>query len=201
MTGRRRRSLSPEEAALWRSFASTATPLAERCRPSSAPAPPTPKTAVPLAEPRGRLAMKLPQRRPIAEPRVGIDLVPDPHVALHSAMPLMDRRRLGKLRRGRLDPDARLDLHGLTSDRAHAVLTGFVLRAHDAGHRLVLVITGKGRPPGEDSLTPHRHGVLRHSLPHWLAAPPLASCILQILPAHRSHGGGGAYYVYLRRRR
>lgn len=130
-----------------------------------------------------------------------VDLAPDPQAALATAGPQMDRRRFDKLRRGRLEPDARLDLHGMTAARAHAALTSFILGAHGSGYRLVLVITGKGRAPEDGSLAPHRHGVLRHSLPHWLQAPPLASRILQIAPAHLRHGGAGAYYVYLRRQR
>ncbi|WP_150121448.1 Smr/MutS family protein, partial [Sulfitobacter sp. HI0023] len=45
------------------------------------------------------------------------------------------------------------------------------------------------------------HGVLRHQVPQWLSAPPLGGLVLQVTPAHISHGGGGAYYVYLRRQR
>ena len=73
------------------------------------------------------------------------------------------------------------------------------LDAQAGGLRLLLVITGKGRPT--EAAWPQRHGILRHSVPHWLAAPPLAGRILQVAPAHQRHGGAGAYYVYLRRRR
>jgi DNA-nicking Smr family endonuclease len=110
----------------------------------------------------------------------------------------MDRRRLEKLRRGRVDPEARMDLHGMTSERAHAELNDFILSAHARGLRLVLVITGKGRADDAPH-QPRRHGILRHSVPHWLAAPPLRGRILQVLPAHQRHGGEGALYVYLRR--
>ena len=65
---------------------------------------------------------------------------------------------------------------------------------------LSALITGKGRPP-EDSWQPQRSGILRHSLPHWLAAPPLTGRVLQVAPAHQRHGGTGAFYVYLRRQR
>ena len=88
----------------------------------------------------------------------------------------------------------------MTSERAHAALTGFILAAHAEGVRLVLVITGKGRADAF-AMQPHRHGILRHSLPHWLAAPPLSARILQVAPAHQRHGGAGAFYVYLRRLR
>jgi DNA-nicking Smr family endonuclease len=113
----------------------------------------------------------------------------------------MDRRRLEKLRRGRMQPEARLDLHGMTASLAHAALTRFVLAAHDDGLRLVLVITGKGRGAEDEPFTPFQPGILRHSVPHWLAAPPLVTRVLEVLPAHQRHGGTGAYYVYLRRAR
>ena len=112
----------------------------------------------------------------------------------------MDRRRFDKLRRGRLEPEARIDLHGMTSERAHAALTDFILAAHARDLRLVLVITGKGQAD-DTPHQPRRHGILRHSLPHWLAAPPLTGRILQVATAHQRHGGAGAFYVYLRRRR
>jgi DNA-nicking Smr family endonuclease len=113
----------------------------------------------------------------------------------------MDRRNFERLRRGKLTPDARLDLHGMTSERAHSALVGFVLDAHARSLRLLLVITGKGRPGDPGTVIPERHGILRHSLPHWLNAPPLAGKVLQVAPAHQRHGGGGAFYVYLRRTR
>jgi len=96
----------------------------------------------------------------------------------------MDRRRFDKLRRGRIEPEARVDLHGMTSERAHAALVAFILAAHADGLRLVLVITDKGRPD-EYAMQPHRHGILRHSLPHWLAAPPLTGRVLQLPPPHQ----------------
>jgi DNA-nicking Smr family endonuclease len=121
-------------------------------------------------------------------------------MTLDRAHPHMDRRRFDKLRRGRLEPEARIDLHGLTSERAHRALGDFIRSAQARELRLVLVITGKGSPD-DSPHQPRRHGILRHSVPHWLAAPPLAACILQVTAAHPRHGGAGALYVYLRRRR
>jgi DNA-nicking Smr family endonuclease len=113
----------------------------------------------------------------------------------------MDRRRFDKMRRGRMEPEARLDLHGMTAGPAHAALTRFILGAEADGRRLVLVITGKGRAPETDVFAMQRHGILRHSVPHWLAAPPLVTKVLEVVPAHARHGGSGAYHVYLRRAR
>lgn len=205
--GHRRRQLSADELALWRSVADTANPI--RARDASLASPPArPETSAAPAERRltvaefsiGAKAAPFRDRIDLA-PDPHQAFVPDPHRALAAAPPEMDRRTFRKLRRGRLDPDARIDLHGMTAERAHAALTAFVLGASNAGHRLVLVITGKGRVGEAGGLAPHRIGVLRHAVPHWLSLPPLAPRVLQVAPAHLRHGGGGAYYVSLRRLR
>ncbi len=113
----------------------------------------------------------------------------------------MDQKAFGKLKRGKLKPEGRIDLHGMTLDRAHPALSRFILSAHKSGKRLVLVITGKGKQRDEGGPIPVRHGVLRHQVPQWLGTAPLSSVVLQVSQAHVSHGGGGAYYVYLRRQR
>jgi DNA-nicking Smr family endonuclease len=102
---------------------------------------------------------------------------------------------------GREEPESRIDLHGMTLDRAKPSLTQFVLNAHTRGFRLVLVITGKGRARTDQDIMPTPHGILRHHVPMWLNQAPLGHAVLQVRPAHQSHGGSGAYYVYLRRRR
>lgn len=129
------------------------------------------------------------------------DLVPSLPDQLGAAPVQMDRKAFGKMKRGKLKPEGRIDLHGMTLDRAHPALSRFIMSAHRSGKRLVLVITGKGKQRDEGGPIPVRHGVLRHQVPQWLAMPPLSSVVLQITQAHVSHGGGGAYYVYLRRQR
>lgn len=129
------------------------------------------------------------------------DLSPSFQEQFASAPVQMDRKTFMKMNKGRMQPDARIDLHGMTLDRAHPALTRFILSSHGSGKRLVLVITGKGKARHEGGPIPVRFGVLRHQVPQWLAMPPLASVVLQVTPAHQKHGGGGAYYVYLRRAR
>lgn len=133
--------------------------------------------------------------------RGGHSLTPTIVDQVRNAPVQMDQRAFTKLKRGKLRPEGRLDLHGMTLDRAHPALTGFILAAHKSGKRLVLVITGKGKMRDDGGPIPVRHGVLRHQVPQWLQMPPLSSAVLQISQAHISHGGGGAYYVYLRRQR
>lgn len=121
--------------------------------------------------------------------------------ALHSAPVVMDRKAFARMRRGKLEPDARIDLHGMTLAQAQSALRSFVPGAVARGHRLVLVITGKGRGGDHGDGVSHRRGALRHEVPHWLRRAPLAPLVLEIRPAHQRHGGEGAYYVYLRRPR
>ncbi|WP_306438998.1 Smr/MutS family protein [Litoreibacter roseus] len=113
----------------------------------------------------------------------------------------MDKKVFKKMSAGRLSPEARIDLHGMTLDRAHSALTGFIMRANAEGQRLVLVITGKGKRRDEGGPIPVRTGVLRQQVPMWLSQAPLSPLILQVSQASQKHGGLGAYYVYLRRNR
>ncbi len=114
--------------------------------------------------------------------------------------PKMDSKVFGRMKRGRMTPEARLDLHGLTVADAHAALAEFVFHAESKGLRLVLVITGKGGPKTKN-VFPTERGILRRQVPEWLKLPPLSPLVLDVVPANRKHGGEGALYVYLRRRR
>lgn len=114
--------------------------------------------------------------------------------------PGLDRRTATRLRKGAREPDARIDLHGMTAARAHRACLVFLADAMARGSRVVLVITGKGRRDRDDFM-PRGRGVLRESLPGWLRASPLGASIVGIYQAHRKHGGEGAFYVYLKRRR
>ena len=129
------------------------------------------------------------------------NLAPSIQNAMSNQTVAMDRKTFKNMQRGRLSPDARIDLHGMTLDRAHTALNRFVLSSHASGKRLLLVITGKGKNRDEGGPIPVRFGVLRHQVPEWLRLPPLGPLVLQVSQAHASHGGGGAFYVYLRRSR
>lgn len=129
------------------------------------------------------------------------DLAPTLTERLENRTLRMDHKVHKRLRRGRLQPDARIDLHGMTLDSAHTALVNFVLAQHHQGKRLLLVITGKGRTSESEGPIPIRPGILRHQVPDWLHRPPLSRAVLQVTQAHASHGGTGAYYVYLRKSR
>lgn len=204
MARRGRGGLSEDDKALWAQVARSVTPMAaaERGRLAAPPADP-PRAPSPSPTPASAPRLALPEDfglgRHAAPARVHVAHLPTPAERL-AAQPLrMDARTHRSLIRGKLRPDARIDLHGMTLAVAKAELTGFILRAQAAGHRLVLVITGKGK--GDHGPLPVRSGALRHEVPYWLHMAPVAQAVLQVVPAHVRHGGGGAYYVYLRRPR
>lgn len=221
--GRRRRALRDEERRLWEKVLESVTPLEAR-RPAAeaepeiavaaAPSPPEPEP-VPAPVKRSRRRsdppppsaeeIERPTRRALAawariagpEPRDGIDRVMVPRPP--SLAPIDDRTRR-RLVRGAMAIDERLDLHGLTQDAAHSALRRFLVGARDRGARMVLVITGKGKPGGS-AYEQHERGVLRRSVPHWLADPSLRTVVVGFEEAHVAHGGAGAIYIRLRRRR
>ena len=158
--------------------------------------------APPPSPPQIRKSTSVILGKPAPKPRRNThDLMPSLPDQIRKSPVQMDSKAFGKLKRGKLRPEGRIDLHGMTLDRAHPALTKFILGSHAKGRRLVLVITGKGKVRDEGGPIPVRHGVLRHQVPQWLSMPPLSSAVLQVSQAHISHGGGGAYYVYLRRHR
>jgi DNA-nicking Smr family endonuclease len=195
MSRRRSRGLGSDERALWDKVAASARPMRPR-----RPAAPAPEPAVKCypAPPKPVTAdFRIGE---IARPLAAVHDLVTPIKERPSTQPLrMGRRTHQQLTRGKLAPEARIDLHGMTLAEAHPALIRFVLSAHGAGKRLILVITGKGRRGEDRGPIPQRVGVLRHQVPHWLTQPPLGALVLQIAPAHLKHGGGGAWYVYLRR--
>ncbi len=106
----------------------------------------------------------------------------------------LDARTMERLRRGRLRPEARLDLHGMTQDEAHRAVNGFIATSRSAGRRCVIVITGRGRAKLGG-------GILREQTPRWLNLQPTRGNILGFAEAQPKDGGAGALYVLLRKTR
>lgn len=196
---RRPRGLRPEEEELWHRVARSATPLHPE-RPKQKFRPDVQRPAAkekPARDPAAIQSFSIGESA--TSRKQGHDLAPSVAEHLAGAPVRMDRKAYMRLARGKLAPEARIDLHGMTLAEAHPELIRFVLNAHAAGKRLVLVITGKGRDGDSPGPIPQRRGVLRHQLPHWLSMSPLGPVVLQVTQAHRKHGGEGAFYVYLRR--
>lgn len=186
-------SRKPPDYELWLETAKTIKPLRARAR-SSAPKP----SVAPLAS---KKLVNLP-----SAPRVH---VPSP---LHKAPPQitgLDRRTTQRLTRGQVEIERRLDLHGTGIEMARVHLLGFLRDAQAMGARNVLVITGKGDSPfSRHTLhgaghfhAPERAGRLRRLVTEWFHEAEFRSLVAGFQPAHPKHGGGGAYYVRVRRMR
>jgi DNA-nicking Smr family endonuclease len=180
-----RRTLTAEERALLRKVSRTARPLpGERAR-----------VALPSSAEDFASLLKRPSGSAIGALNTGV------------ARPPVERGGERKVRRGRVEIDARIDLHGETAARARQMLLAFLSRAAIKGHQTILVITGKGAGMrAEDTRrfepwqadAPSLPGVLRRSLPLWLAEPEFSVLVSGYASAHARHGGSGAFYVMLR---
>ena len=158
----------------------------------------------PLAPPR-----RAPTERPVAKTKPPAKVAPPPRPQMPAAPipraaappPLAagaavdtDARTMLRLKRGRIRPEGRLDLHGMTQEAAHRALAGFVAHSRNEGRRCVIVITGTGR--GREGA-----GILREQVPKWLGTPPLRDGVIGFATAQPADGGAGALYVLLRRKR
>ena len=201
MARRPPRTLSNEDRKLWSAVAKTVTRNAQPKKPVLDQSRPKPKpTPARTPEPDFKVQdFRIGETAPPALP--GHRLSPSISDRLAAAPVRMDHATHKKMKRGKLSPEGRIDLHGMPLDQAHPALIGFIQRAQAQGKRLVLVITGKGKHRDDPGPIPARRGVLKHQVPAWLRAAPLSGLVLEIREAHLRHGGSGAYYVYLRRSR
>ncbi len=199
MTRRGQRRVTRAEAKLWRLVVRDAQPLnpgasgetdapepeappsTAEARPTAAPSapPPAQAPASPAPLPTAPAARRRPAPPPVLE---------------HGRLPGVDRRTAQRVRRGQREIEAVLDLHGMGREAAHQALTAFVTGSRQAGRRCVLVVTGKGRRGAGD-------GVLKAAVPRWLNDAGLRDHVLGFSHARPQHGGEGALYVLLRRRR
>ena len=116
---------------------------------------------------------------------------------------LIDKKVYSRLKKGRLRPSKTLDLHGLRYEDAKFHVVKFIRSAYNDNQRLVLIITGKGKYKKKEItyVANERSGVLRQALPTWLEDNNISFLILNFTKAHFSHGGSGAFYVYLRKKK
>jgi DNA-nicking Smr family endonuclease len=129
------------------------------------------------------------------------DPVPTPSRVSRAPGTTLDASWDRNLRLGEVEPDRVVDLHGLTVDAAHARAVSAVEAAARRGDRVVVLITGKPPAAGTNRLDAPLRGIIRASINDWLAASAAAPHIAAIRAAHRKHGGDGAIYVVIRRKR
>lgn len=205
--GPRGSHLSGEDRALWEHTTQSISPL-ERAKPRfhaaqdllhEAARPPADATSH-----RARMAGQGQQPAPKPHP------VHHHEPARHASPPPLadfDRRKAKRIASGRHEIDARIDLHGMRQAEAHAALRRFLLGSHARGLANVLVITGKGARVTDagddiyDFFGERERGALKRNVPLWLSEPDLRTVVVSYRTAAIRHGGEGALYVHLRRKR
>ena len=197
--GKGRGSAEDNDHEIWRHTAVTIKPL-KRGKPRVHPASDVAKAAA--------LKPKL-QAESEKIPAKSRSSAPIPEISLPKALPAktpelatFDRNSVRKIRGGRVDIEARVDLHGMRQDEAHAALRRFLLSCQSRGLRFVLVITGKGKMIGTPNTkfgdNDRERGVLKRNVPRWLDEPDLRAIVVSFTTAAIQHGGEGAIYVHLR---
>ena len=178
------RGLTKDERALWDRLRETVKPLSRpRKKPADTASPADAPAAKPVREqhaPKARAAVAKPTEKPKA---------PGPSLAP------FEEKTLRRLARGLVEIDARIDLHGMRQERAHTALAAFLRRQQARVRRSCSSSPARARAESEG------RGVLRESVPRWLAGGDLRHLVVGFEEAHRRHGGAGALYVRIRRRR
>lgn len=182
----RSRLLSEEERELWQKVRQTVTPLRREEKPvTPAASPPGPAQESGDGDTGARIR---PAGPPVSMPAYH----PPVSRKATGSQGLIDERTRRDIIRGKRPIEDRIDLHGMTQEAAWQALSVFLARANHQGHKVVLVITGKGRTS---------QGVLRRMVPEWLRHPAMQPHVSAFREAHHAHGGSGALYVRIRQRR
>ncbi len=196
--------LSHEERALWEHAARDLKPIKSKKQ----------RVHVALEDAGGEPAPKREAHKPAKTASEGqLFAAPRPAATTAKLVPVspavpsptaLDRRKARQIGIGKIEIEARIDLHGMRQGEAHTALRRFLMSAHAGGRRWVLVITGKGAAArtalDERQREETERGVLRRNVPRWLAEPELAAIVVGYTTAAIRHGGEGALYVQLRKR-
>lgn len=191
------RQLSAEEVHVWQQVARTVKPFEKRVPVLQA-----------VIEGKGAAAKAKESAPPLLVPkkvkgRIPAPLIPKPAVVKVKAEPQqlhLDGSWDKRISKGTLAPDFSLDLHGSSLDQAYTRLMHGLVQAKAMGARVVLVVTGKPRPVDAADRGTAR-GAIRAKVADWLAASEHGTDIVAIRGAHRRHGGQGALYIVLKKRR
>ena len=189
----RRRNLSQDERQLWHRVTKDVKAL----RPTPRPETPKDIIAAPQSPPVSHSGHGL----PLAHASHQAPVHREPTKAIQSVFEAGDPRIVRHVSRGRKEIDATLDLHGMTQDEAYAALQQFLMLARTQGHRVLLVITGKGSRGGSDIGAHYSvsRGILRQRFLQWVEGP-FREYVSSVKTSHQRHGGGGAFYVFLKKR-
>ncbi len=183
----KRRGVSKGEEALWKRATEAVRPIGgpSRQRPPGLPLGETTREAVTPVSARTTTSPARVRKTPKTS-------------AFAAGDPGAERR----VKRGKLEVERTLDLHGLREAQARSRLQAFITKAAGDGCRCVLVVTGKGRPEAKateaKTMEDRPRGVIRMRFQEWIDEPPLRGLVTRAATAQPKDGGAGAFYVFLK---
>ena len=95
-----------------------------------------------------------------------------------------------------------IDLHGYTLDEANKIIEDFINKAFSENINKLIVVTGKGLHSDneKDPYVSKNLGILKYSVPEFITNnKDLMSKINEITDAKIEDGGGGAFYIFLKK--
>lgn len=193
MTPPRRTRLTEADRTAWAAYAHAIRPLRGRVAAEMRPAHAIEDVAARHDVRSDRHGMPPAPPRAVSRSRTGSAAGLPPHVgtglAIGEPPAGLDSATWQRFRTGKLAATRKLDLHGMTAQRAFHALSGFLRTANAERLRCVEVVTGRGSGEGT--------GVIRRELPLWLNQPALRPLVLAAAYPHAANPG--AVRLLLRR--
>ena len=101
--------------------------------------------------------------------------------------------------------DKKIDFHGKNILESEQLFYEIINECYNSGKRCLLFVTGKGLYSAKknDEGEPPKlyYGVIRGEFINWVTSSKFATQILSYEKASIEHGGDGAFYVYLRKKK
>ena len=95
-----------------------------------------------------------------------------------------------------------IDLHGYTLDDANKTIEDFIKKAFSENVNRLIIVTGKGlhSENEKDPYVSKDFGILKYSVPEFINNnASLMKMINEITDAKIEDGGGGAFYIFLKK--
>ena len=96
-----------------------------------------------------------------------------------------------------------IDLHGYSLEEANKLIENFILKSHQEKINKLIVVTGKGIH-SQNEKNPYVSkdlSILKYSVPEFISNNKnLMKIIYEMKDAKIEDGGGGAFYVYLKKK-
>ena len=97
-----------------------------------------------------------------------------------------------------------IDLHGYTLEQANVAVENFIIRSYEEQIGKLIIVTGKGihSQNEKDPYVSKDLSILKYSVPEFISKNiNLMNIINDIQDASIEDGGGGAFYIFLKRKK